>query len=483
MIGKTNANVITNVISAQGDFLVRFWDVDGTLLKEEWVNEGENATPPITPTYYSPHSVFFGWNQSYENIQYPADIGALYTTEFTIHEIEINDFSGFQPSVRVSKRDSSQLIVEWDDGETSTSTATGTVTLIKPNPYATSGRYKIILKSGQNTLDTVTNTCLFTNTNCDRNVYKIFIGNNINQTNVNFINSNYHKKLKILCYNPQKSPTLQNVIFTGLQNLLSAIYPNQVFTGSSYAQSLYKAKVICLPNNGSIISSVGSQCYTIERMIYPPLNTYTTTNNVTGCYKLKYLYMYNTTTLLNNLLNSTNSLIKVENWPQNITVIQSSAVSTTSAEIEVLDLSNCTDFSAAAFVGQNSYNVKKIILPTNPNSNTFPINFMRESWFESITLPDNTVSVGNFGFYLFRGRKIDCKTCTTFGNSCFYQMQTIETIIFRSLTVPTFGTSCFSNFPIDGKIYVPDASLALYKADAQLSVYSTQILPLSQYID
>ena len=34
-----------------GDYLVRFIDYDGTILKEEWVDSGEDATPPDLPDY------------------------------------------------------------------------------------------------------------------------------------------------------------------------------------------------------------------------------------------------------------------------------------------------------------------------------------------------------------------------------------------------------------------------------------------------
>ena len=42
-IGKTNAlTLIGGTIPTTGDYLVRYIDIDGTVLKEQWVNSGQN---------------------------------------------------------------------------------------------------------------------------------------------------------------------------------------------------------------------------------------------------------------------------------------------------------------------------------------------------------------------------------------------------------------------------------------------------------
>lgn len=57
-------------------YTVRFFDYDYTLLKEQQVGEGRNATPPTTPTHAG--MTFKGWNGEYTNIQANTVLRAVY---------------------------------------------------------------------------------------------------------------------------------------------------------------------------------------------------------------------------------------------------------------------------------------------------------------------------------------------------------------------------------------------------------------------
>ena len=61
-----------------GDYLVRFIDFDGTILKSQWVDDGNDATAPTAPTH--DYLIFQEWNNSFTNITKDKDIGAIYET-------------------------------------------------------------------------------------------------------------------------------------------------------------------------------------------------------------------------------------------------------------------------------------------------------------------------------------------------------------------------------------------------------------------
>ena len=86
---------ITN--EAASEYNVRFYDHANTLLSEQTVEKGGNATPPADPEAYEENGdtyVFIGWDASYSDIQADTDIHAVYilssqqtveTTRYTVY--------------------------------------------------------------------------------------------------------------------------------------------------------------------------------------------------------------------------------------------------------------------------------------------------------------------------------------------------------------------------------------------------------------
>ena len=72
MIGKTNACIIIGGVTppppTSGDYKVTYIDIDGTVLKEQWVDSGEDAHHQPNPTYDGTRLVFNNWNQDATNI-------------------------------------------------------------------------------------------------------------------------------------------------------------------------------------------------------------------------------------------------------------------------------------------------------------------------------------------------------------------------------------------------------------------------------
>lgn len=138
---RLKGNIKTKTTKQSGDFLVRFFDYDGTILKEQWVYSGETATAPTTPTHE--YLTFYEWNNSLTNIDCHLDIGAIYNTidNNTYIFIELTVVSTLNVSLTLTKNSTSLATVDWGDNTTSTTTTSGLQIINKT--YSTYGSYII----------------------------------------------------------------------------------------------------------------------------------------------------------------------------------------------------------------------------------------------------------------------------------------------------------------------------------------------------
>lgn len=68
--------ISSKVVNGITYYYVKFKDWNGTLLKDEWVASGGNATPPTEPVRSG--YTFDSWNKSYSNIVDNIIITAVY---------------------------------------------------------------------------------------------------------------------------------------------------------------------------------------------------------------------------------------------------------------------------------------------------------------------------------------------------------------------------------------------------------------------
>ena len=130
--------------AGEGDYLVRFLDWEGTILKEQRVNSGLDATAPTLPTHTN--LTFQEWNNAFTNVTRDIDVGATYGTTDgkTYLYIEVNAITGLSPILYLNKSTSYSLTVNWGNGETSTISADGDINLTKT--YAIAGSYTITIE-------------------------------------------------------------------------------------------------------------------------------------------------------------------------------------------------------------------------------------------------------------------------------------------------------------------------------------------------
>lgn len=87
-----------------GKCRIRYFDIDGTLLKLEYVKKDTYTSPPTHPNYDPEYLVFAEWNyDTAVAIKQPMDIGATYNTVDgrTYIFINVNQFTGYDADLQV----------------------------------------------------------------------------------------------------------------------------------------------------------------------------------------------------------------------------------------------------------------------------------------------------------------------------------------------------------------------------------------------
>lgn len=235
-------------VQVELDYLVRFFDWDGTLLKEQWIEDGsDSATAPTPPEHEN--LTFFGWNKDYTTTDKNMDVGAIYTAAHTYIYINVNAASANIISLKVTKTSSALMTVHWGDGTSSTSTVNSNIEFQKN--YGDFGNYIIRIETSDNFYlgqGGQTTSILGTLNSC---ITKVLLSDKSLLANYSFYNA---RALKYLSFGKVLT-TIPMYCFSGCA-LLHATLPDTVtrilmggFTGN------YALKSVVLPETIVTISN------------------------------------------------------------------------------------------------------------------------------------------------------------------------------------------------------------------------------------
>lgn len=147
--------------------------------------------------------------------------------------------------------------------------------------------------------------------------------------------------------------------------------------------------------------------------------------------------------------------------------------------IEIPD--TITTIGTAAFMGCK--NLQHITLP-NALTELKSQLFYDCSNLSNVVVPNSVTTIGSSAFGgCIRLSKIDIGTgITSIGGQCFYHGYQL-TMIIRATTPPSLGNNNTSLGNASSLIYVPDESVAAYKAVSGWSAYAAKIYPISEYTE
>ena len=104
----------------EGTHTVQFIDVDGTILKSQYVADGGSATPPANPAREK--CQFVKWSDPYTNITRDTDVFALYKSSDgnSWYKVKANANDRINLTIRCDT--DSPVIIDWGDGSSDTAT-------------------------------------------------------------------------------------------------------------------------------------------------------------------------------------------------------------------------------------------------------------------------------------------------------------------------------------------------------------------------
>lgn len=502
---------------------VRWFDpYNGSLLKTEYVENGGNGTSPVSPAHTD--LTFSQWSQEPTNILQDTDIGAMYnvldgkTTLF----ISLNANTGLSPTLNVNKNTTALMTVLWGDGTSSTTSASGTVSLNKT--YATSGSYVIKIDcSGVYMLGgTQSYNSLIGSSNYAKCLTKIFIGSNVTWIGP-YAFYNYSKLRYVV--SPATIQTVDIYSFYGCFNLESLAFAQAVTTINGYAfAQCFNLCYISLPKICSIFGNrVFSECYSLETAVIPSGFSILQASNFYDCRFLKKLVIpAGVTHIYTSNFYNCYSLESVS-LPQGLIDI-GSEVFINCESLSTIDLpASVTGIGTSAFSGCLS--IKKINLPAsvvitsgyNFNQNhkleklTIPVGRTLPNYafqgcisLKEVSIPTGTILGSGVFSGCFNLKTVNiaegilsisggCFTycsslkfitlpasLTTISDSAFAYCSALSVVIIKATTPPTIlSNSIIKNAALC--IYVPDASVDTYKAAAGWSTFVPYIFPISQY--
>jgi hypothetical protein len=352
--------------------LVRFFDIDGTILKQEYVTTGANATAPITPNYDPKYLVFAEWNQPFTNVQSDLNIGAMYDTVDgkTYIFIRINNITGFQPTLQINKLSSDLLTINWGDGTTNTTTTGGNVQ--KTAAYAAVGDYLISIdcagiyqNSFNNTLVGVTNT----------GVLKIYLGTNFRLNSRGGFNT--LSSMNVISLN--KEVQLDGVsIFSGCRSLkhinASSLSSGATIGGSQFLNcNSLKYISISAPSPVSVESIAFQDCNCLKSFGSYTINVSAST--FVRCYNLDANIVLDTnTTIIHNQLFTNCTSLESVTMLGNVTSVEFAAFDGGSRLTEMEFPASLTSIAGSAFINCTAileYTFNSTTPPTLANTNAF----------------------------------------------------------------------------------------------------------------
>jgi hypothetical protein len=414
LVGNTlTIEVPSSAPPSTGDFLVRFFDIDGTILKEEWVDTGLDATAPSDPDYDPTYLTFNSWNIGFTNIQRDMDIGAIYDTidGKTYLFVKITDTTGLKPAIRLTKNTTDTLTIDWGDATTNTTSSSGDVTLTKTANYSSIGDYVISIDCAGVYSNTSLSNIFNNVVSYSNSLIKVYTGGNIRSSRSLFTSCTF---LEIISLH---TSIFSSVAVGNSRNLLtscvSLIHCNMPTT--STAMQLFSSflnnrslKTLSLPDTFADFGSCFQGTSLLKKLT--TLFTETGTDMFTSS-AIENVYFNNSiTTLTDNVF----------------------------------------------YLG---IGLKEFIAPTSLT--TLASNVFREhTILRIVEIPSGV---------------------TTIGTRAFLGMGAALEIVFLSTTPPTIASNTFDATTLKSptKIYVPDASVAAYKAATNWITYASYIYPIS----
>jgi hypothetical protein len=335
LVGNTlTIEVPSSAPPSTGDFLVRFFDIDGTILKEEWVDTGLDATAPTDPDYDPTYLTFDGWNNDFTNIQHDLDVGAIYDTidGKTYLFLRITNTTGLQPTLAFNKADTNTLTIDWGDTTSDTTSSNGNINITKTTAYSAIGDYIVTLDclgiySSRITVGLFNSSIPYANS-----LLKAYMGVNMRTFTGCFLNC---INMNVVSVNKDITSGFNN--FAQNSGIVHINLPTGLTSVENSFISCRKLITISLNELCVNISAAFNGCSSLEKVVINNITNIGTTNTFNGCSSLRKISIPNS-------INSLGTFIF-----QNCTGLQTMLISNTLTSLGSSSIRNCNNLVELEF--------------------------------------------------------------------------------------------------------------------------------------
>ena len=284
-----------------GDYLVRYIDYDGTILKEKRVDSGGSVTPPTAPNHTDIGLTFDEWTATSTNVTSNLNIRAVYYTTDgkTMLGLRSTVVTGKDAVLYLNKSDGSTLTVDWGDGgANSTFTNTGNFNT-GTHTYSTYGDYqvKMWISSGSGTYGfgngSDATTVVGGSTQTQRNMLLYaYIGDGVTSIGNNAFRACFSLTNTVI---PNGVTSIVADAFRACFSLRSVVIPNSVESiGAEAFNSCFFLRSIVIPNSvTSIVAGAFYNCYSLTNIIIPNGVTSIGVTAFRACYSLTNIVIPN----------------------------------------------------------------------------------------------------------------------------------------------------------------------------------------------
>lgn len=524
----------------EGTHKVTFIDVDGTVLKTEYVADGGSATAPDTPTREK--CTFVEWMDDFSNVTEDIMIFPQWVSSDGYTHYQISAAAGEYVRLQVQNASKTQPVtIYWGDGSSDTlpedlsyhyvehiysAAVDGWIDVVGGGEYICVGisylantpvvgvvygnfknlkaccrqmynlRYAVI----PNTVTTVLSQDPFRN--CKILEYLAFPDS---ITNLNAFGGLACENLKYCRLS--KNATSINNFFASCRKLKEITVPEGITSlpgmFAQYCTNL--EKITFNPRLTTIGKSVFTECYMLEDFNIPDSVTSIGSYCFQYCFGLKSVHLPSALITLDEGVFSNCLSLGNITIPDTVTSIGAYCFKDCGNAVFDYDFSKLTSVGGGAFydcirltgdlrltglvsitngafynTGISSlYTTATRITMTGVDGAFHCCNILKR-----VELP-NIVTVEKLAFESCKALELVIlgEQCTTIGDTAFRNCDALTRMVIKSTTPPTLNSSALTGDTALTAIYVPDASVDTYKAATNWSAYADKILPLSQFAE
>ena len=451
----------------EGTHTVQFIDVDGTILKSQYVADGGSATPPANPTREK--CQFVKWSDPYTNITRDTDVFAFYKSSDGNSWYKVKANANDRMNLTIRCDTASPVIIDWGDGSSDTATERNRYIEFRHDYAEGFNGWVKVSSEGNHRLGSIEsdgNPC----------VIEVVVGDKV--ATMGPVASQMFNLRSIVI--PDTVKEFEGYLFYNCQSLLSLALPDGVKKISmNKSLSMTGLRYVRLPETlTEMPANMLGRSYSLQGINIPEGVTSIGPSAFQGCSSLQSIAIPASVTSIGDsaFRGCANAVfsVNVNNFAPKAAVFMYCRRLTGNLNIIADEIPH----DAFAYTGITSLFCKANKTTRTTGGGAF-------YGCEELTRVELT-DIKEIGSFTFNGcmalsLAIIGDTVTKIDSSAFLNCTTLARLVVKAVTPPTLASDALKGCSKLTAIYVPDEAVEAYKAATNWIGYAAKIQPLSGF--